>query len=325
LFELFSRSVVSRALKRSVVAITSVLFLVPMPALAGETIFPPGYAVGLTPPEGMLPAGDFVGFENQGAGAAITLYDLPADAFDRIAGDFTIEALTEQGIREPERSEVTIEGTRSAFLITGEQQERGIALRKWILIAGTDERAALVVGEMIAGNERYDDAAMREAILSVTFRERPSLAERASLLPFRIGDRAEFRTVESPLDYALVLTDGEGDTVADPTQPVIIVAALPGDMPAPEIRDEYARASLLAMQGLQDFRIERSESFRQSNDDWHEIVATARDPDGNALIVMQTLRFSRQGLFRMLATVRLEDRTEFMPRFRRIIDSVEPR
>jgi hypothetical protein len=319
-----SRIAAFRSVLASAVALVAIV-LFPLPASAGETIFPPGYSVGLTPPEGMLPAGDFVGFENQGAGAAITLYDLPAEAFDRISEDFTIESLVEQGIREPERSEVSIEGARSAFLITGEQQERGIELRRWILIAGTDERAALVVGEMVAGNPRYDDAAMRDALLTLTFRDRPSAAERAALLPFRIGDRADFNFVDAPMDHALVLTDGEGDTIADPTQPIVIVAAIPGDIPAPDIRDNYARGSLLAVQGLQDIRIERAETFRQRNDDWHEIVATARDPSGNALVVMQTIRFSRQGQFRMLATVSLEDREELMPRFRRIVDSVEPR
>lgn len=324
MFELFSRSVVFRRILPLVAAAFATVVL-PSPASAGETIFPPGYSVGLTPPEGMLPAGDFVGFEDQSAGAAITLYDLPAEAFDRISDDFTIESLVQQGIREPERTEVTIDGTRSAFLITGEQQERGIALRKWILIAGTDERAALVVGEIVAGNERYDDAAMRSALLTLTFRDRPSPAERAALLPFRIGDRADFRFVDAPMDYAVVMTDGEGDAIADPTQPIMIVAAIPGEQPPPDTRDTYARGSLLAVQGLQNIRIERSETFRQRNDDWHEIVATAADPSGNALVVMQTMRFSRQGLFRMLATVRVEDREEAMPRFRRIVDSVEPR
>ncbi|HSP23749.1 MAG TPA: hypothetical protein VLQ65_01100 [Saliniramus sp.] len=305
------------------VGVAIALLVAPSPVSAGETIFPPGYSVGLTPPEGMLPAGDFVGFEDKSAGAAITLYDLPAEAFDRISQDFTIESLVQQGVREPERSEVTIEGAGSAFLITGEQQESGIALRKWILIAGTQERAALVVGEMLAGNPRYDDAAMREALLTLAFRDRPSPAERADLLPFRIGDKADFSFVDASMAYGVVLT--EGDAIADPTQPIVIVAAIPGEIPAAEFRDAYARGSLLSLQGLGNFEIERAESFRQRNDDWHEIVAKATDPSGNALVVMQTMRFSRQGLFRMLATVRLEDREEVMPRFRRIVDSVEPR
>lgn len=319
MFETLSRS----NFRSAILAVAAIVLS--LPAYAGEPIFPPGYSVGLAPPEGMLPAGDFVGFEDRGAGAAITLYDLPAEAFDRISADFTPEALMEQGIQNPERTEVAIEGVQSAFLITGEQEEQGVALRKWILIATTDLRAALVVGETIGENQKYDAAAMRDALLTLAFRERPPIEERHALLPFRVGDRADFRPVESTVDHALILTEGEDDEIADPTQPIIIVAAIPGAPPPPEFRDRFARSTLMALEGLQDFVIERSDGFRQGNDDWHEIVAEARGPEGKELVVLQTLRFSRQGTFRVLATVRLEDRAEMMPRFRRVADSVEPR
>jgi hypothetical protein len=317
LFENFTRRIL-----RSV-AFAAAAILASLPAYAGEPVFPPGYSVGLTPPEGMLPAGDFVGFEDRGAGAAITLYDLPAEAFERISADFTPEALVEQGLSNPERAEVAIDGVRSAILITGEQEEQGVALRKWILIATTDQRAALVVGETVGEVGRYDADVMRAALLTLTFRERPPLADRHALLPFRVGDRADFRPVETDLGNALILTDGDG--ITDPTQPIVIVTAIPGEPPAHEFRDRFALGTLMTLEGMSDFEVERSESFRQRNDDWHEIVAEARGPEGSPLIVMQTLRFSRQGTFHVLATVRLEDRAEMMPRFRRVADSVEPR
>lgn len=319
MFERFSRN-----LMRTVLIATAIL-TAPAHLFASEPTFPPGSSVGLTPPEGMLPAGGFSGFEDQSAGAAITLYDLPAEAFERIEQDFTIESLGEQGIVEPTRTEVEIEGAREAVLVTGIQKEQGFVLRKWILIATTDARAALVVGEMLADNERYDGEAMREALMSLKFRERPSLAERHALLPFRVGDNADFRFAESPIDSALVLTDGPEDAEPDPGRPIIIVTSIREGVPPADLREDYARGSLLAMQGLGDIRIERSQSFRQQNDDWHEIVATARDPEGNPLVVLQTLRFSRKGLFRIFATARSEDRAEILPRFRRVIDSVEPR
>lgn len=297
----------------------------PANVLAAEAIFPPGSSVGLTPPEGMLPAGRFLGFEDQKAGAAITLYDLPAEAFDRIAEDFTPESMMQQGITDATRSEIVIEGTERAILITGSNRQPQFTIRKWILIAATQQRAGLVVAEMIENNERYDDGAMRSAILSVKFRERPSLSERNALLPFRIGDRADFHYVEAPVGSALVLTDGKDSGIIDPGQPIIIVDAIPADAPPPNLRDEFARGALISMHGLESIAIERSEGFRQRNDDWHEIVALAKDPDGKPLVVMQTIRFTREGIFRALATVRAEDRTNVMPRFRRVADSLEPR
>lgn len=307
-------------------ALIAIMILgLPSFALADKAIFPPGSSVGITPPEGMLPAGDFLGFEDQEAGAVITLYELPAEAFERIAEDFTPESMMQQGILDATRTELTIEGTKSAILITGKIQQPQFSVQKWILIAGTEQRAALIVGEMVENNARYDEESMRAAILSLIFRERPSLSERNALLPFRVGDRADFQFIEAPVGSALILTDGEGDVISDPGQPIIIIDAIPTDAPPPNLRDDFARGALMAIQGLADIRVERSEGFRQRNDDWHEIVAEAKDPDGNALVVMQTIRFSREGLFRALATVRAEDRSEMMPRFRRVIDSLEPR
>jgi hypothetical protein len=305
--------------------ITVAVLCIPSFALADEPIFPPGSSVGITPPEGMLPAGGFLGFEDQQAGAVITLYDLPAEAFERIAEDFTPESMMQQGIMDASRTEIALEGTDKAILITGKTQQPEFSVQKWILIASTEQRAALVVGEMLENNERYDEAVMRTAILSLKFRERPSLTERNALLPFRVGDRADFRYIEAPVELALVLTDGEGDTISNPGQPIVIISALQASTPPPNLRGDFARGALMSIEGLSNIRVERSEGFRQRNDDWHEIVAEANDPDGNPLVVMQTIRFSREGLFRALATVRVEDRAEMMPRFRRVIDSLEPR
>jgi hypothetical protein len=303
----------------------AVFLAAPIASLAQEPIFPPRSSIGLVPPDGMRIAEDFVGFEDIDAGAAITLYDLPAEAFEAISADFTLEALEAQGIRNPGREEVAITGAETAFLITGEQDEQGATLRKWILITTTIERTALVVGEMISESGRHDPATMRDAVLTLTFRARPSLSERIELLAFQVADRADFRPIEATMNDTLLLTEGEGDTITDPTQPIIVITAIPGQSPPAELREEYARQSLFGAQGLAEIRIERAEGFRQRNDDWHEIVAEARDGEGNPLIVMQTLRFSPQGTIRVFATVRLEDRAAILPRIRRVADSVEPR
>ena len=227
--------------------ITVAVLCIPSFALADEPIFPPGSSVGITPPEGMLPAGGFLGFEDQQAGAVITLYDLPAEAFERIAEDFTPESMMQQGIMDASRTEIALEGTDKAILITGKTQQPEFSVQKWILIASTEQRAALVVGEMLENNERYDEAVMRTAILSLKFRERPSLTERNALLPFRVGDRADFRYIEAPVELALVLTDGEGDTISNPGQPIVIISALQASTPPPNLRGDFARGALMSI------------------------------------------------------------------------------
>lgn len=304
------------------------LFALAPRAHAGEPVFIPGTSVGLIPPEGMIPAGDFLGFENQRAGAAITLYDLPAESYDPLEQDFAASPPDELQLEEIEREEVEIPGVARALLITGKTRAETVSLERWILIATNEERAALVIGEMLADNGVYEAQAMREAVLSLVFRERPSLAERNALLPFTVGDLAGLESLEPPAD-AVMLLGREGAQEAleegDLGQPLVVVALITEEQPPRQVHDELAREALYAVPQLSIQRIESAEGFRQRNDDWHEIVARARAPGGEELVVVQTLRFTRQGVLRMFASVRAEEREEMLPRFRRIIDSAEIR
>ncbi len=302
-----------------------VLAVFPAAASAGETVYPPGLAIGLTPPDGMLPAGDFLGFEDQGAGAAITVFELPAEAFARISGDFSVDALRQQGIENPQRENVALEGAREAVIVTGEQQAQGVLLRKWILVAGAEERTALVVAEMIAGNARYSDASMRAALMSVAFRPPPSIEERVALLPYRVGDTSEFRPISTVANNTLFLTMGPADSVEFGSQPLVAITEIAGGAPPEDLRETFARQALMGAEDFRDVRIERSQSFRQRNADWHEIVAIGKSLDGRDIVVIQTLRFTQTGLIRVIGIARASERAQWMPRFRRIIDSVEPR
>jgi hypothetical protein len=108
-------------------------------------------------------------------------------------------------------------------------------------------------------------------------------------------------------------------------QPVAIVAVSPQPPPPPgERRDQFARAALSSNQLLKDVVFERSESFRLKGQDWHEIVARAKDaPSGEPVVVMQTIRFDPDRYVRMVGLVREGQRDRLLPRFRTIIDSVD--
>ena len=65
--------------------------------------------------------------------------------------------------------------------------------RKWFLLTRDGDMTALVTVQVPAqASEGYSDAAIREALKTVTFRPVP-LEEQLGLLPFRIGDLAGFQ------------------------------------------------------------------------------------------------------------------------------------
>lgn len=287
--------------------------------------FPSGLSIGLVPPEGMYPAIEFLGFEDRRTGAAITIFELPAEAYERVVADFTDQNLRDQGFIEPQREAVEVEGVREALLIRGEQDIGRLVVSKTILIAAGSERTALIVAERIADSARYGGDTMREALMTVAFRPPPSLEERVAALPFRVGDLAGFRPVGVIANASVVLTDGPLDESPDLAQPLVLVANVPGGAIPPDQRDAFARQALFGIQDVRDIRVERSEGFRQRNADWHEVVARARTPNGHEAVVIQTFRFTAGGLIRVVGLAREEQREQWMPRFRRLIDSVDPR
>ena len=122
---------------------------------------------------------------------------------------------------------------------------------------------------------------------------------------------------------SLLFTDGPKDMIKDVEQPIVIVAASYNPVPPPgEGRDQFARAALSSTQSLTDVAIERSQGFRLNGQDWHEIVARAKDaPSGQDVVVMQTIRFAPAVTVRMVGLTRSETRDQDLARFRAVVDT----
>lgn len=72
-------------MRRRVLLTALTLPVLPWPAAAQAPVFPPGSAVGLTPPAGMRPADGFTGFQDSGAGASLLIAELPAEAYPALS------------------------------------------------------------------------------------------------------------------------------------------------------------------------------------------------------------------------------------------------
>ena len=293
-----------------------------LPAAAAEPVFPPGSRLGLVPPVEMTRSERFTGFEEP-RGAAITLLEMPQEAYEELTRGLDLDVLKGQGLTVESREDVSV-GERQAVLVTGDQEVDGIRLRKWVLVLRDPTLTGFAVAQRLNDSPVSDDA-MRTALLSLSVRPPLSVDEQLAALPFRIGDRAGFRPVRAMGGNAVFLTDGPADQVAAAEQPILILARSNGPPPPPgPQRDAFANAALRDSGILDKVVIERSESFRQKGSEWHEIVARAVDSrTGQAVVVTQTLRFAPDHYLRMLGIARSDVRTAVLPRFRAVFDSVE--
>jgi hypothetical protein len=292
-------------------------------ALAAEPVFPPASRIGIVPPQEMVTSKRFSGFENEERAAAITFTEMPAEAYPQLAAGLTKEALKKQGLEMKSRETLKI-GDRNGVLIDG-AMTGVVPGRKWLLVVQDTDMTALVVAQVRGGQDGYSDAQIKDALKSVTLRGPVSLDEQVAALPFRITETSGFRPVRAMAGNSVLFTDGPKDTIKAVEQPILILAAsLQPPPPAGDRRNRFAREALYSNQVLKDIRIERSEAFRLKGQDWHEIVARATEAEsGQAVIVMQSIRFEPDRFVRMVGISREGERDQNLRRFRAVADGFE--
>jgi hypothetical protein len=291
-------------------------------AAAAEAVFPPGARVGLVPPPGMQLSKRFSGFENQ-RGSAITIFEMPPEAAPQVLGGLAPEALKGQNITLRSREDTKV-GDADAVLISGDQAIGGVTMRKWVMVAADPTVTAFLIAQDPQGAEGYGDDAMRAALKTVAVRAPLAMEDQIAALPFRLGDRAGFKPVRTGGGSLLMSERGEDGGVGS-GQAVVIVAGATEPGPGPEQRDAFAMAMLRANTALRELVFERAQGFRQKGAEWHEIVARAKDAvSGAPVVVMQTIRWDRDGFVRVLGIAPEAGRDDLLPRFRSLADSVAP-
>lgn len=294
------------------------------PAFAAEPVFPQGTRIGLVPPEGLKPSGQFPGFEDSARKVTVVIFDLPGRAYEAIEHSAFGEAV--KGLTV-EKRELFAFADGIGFLITGHGQIDGANVYTYDLLINSfspklGQVAAFVrVHVPDAAHAVYPEAAIRAALRSVAFRV-PPVAELLSHVPFKFGELAGFRVLRVAPPAVAVLIDGAGDDPVD--NPYVLVSVGRG---APEQADARARFArdLLMTAPLKNVAVTASESMRIQNLPGYEVRATAQGPNGAPVAVVQWLRFGSSGYLRVVGVVAKERWDELFPRFRAVRDGIDLR
>lgn len=298
-----------------------------IPAWAGDPVFPPGSRVGLAAPEGFVPGKTYPGFENREKKALILITELPASAYADLDQKVADEQLWKQGVTVETREPMTL-STGPAFLVTGRQEAEGLLFRRWILFGSTPDFTAVIAVQVPdAEKDAYPDATIRAALTSFAVRATAPAAEQLDALPFRLGDLAGFRVARVVAGSAALLTDGPSESLDVAEQPLVLIMAVSGAVPAqPGDRDRFARGILAETRGIKDIRLLRSEPLRIGGQQGYEILAQAKDVKTDSdLMVAQWLRFGHSGHLRVLGMARKDGWSEIFARLRAVRDGIELR
>ena len=167
----------------------------------------------------------------------------------------------------------------------------------------------------------YSDAAIRQALASVTFRPAP-IQEQLGLLPFKLGEMAGFRVAKVLSGGSVILTEGPGDDLSK--QPYLVVSIGRGSPEQPADRQRFARDLLLSAP-LHELSMQSGEAMRIGGRPGFEIRVQAKGRNDEPLMVAQWLRFSGNGFLRVIGVAPKDSWDAMFTRFRAIRDGVELR
>ena len=306
----------------AMLAIWAELAVLSFTAMA-DPVFPPGMRVGLELPPGLTPSKQFPGFEDADRKVAVTILDLPPQAYEELerAGFGKMQP----GLTDMKRESFPFE-SGIGFLFSGQTRENGVTLYKWFLLAtaaGGAGQLAMLINVQVpeAAHAVYSDEVIRKALKSVTFRPTP-LQEQLSLMPFKINEMAGFRVMQVMPAGGVILTEGPTDDINK--QPYMIVSIGGGVPSEASERGKFAR-EMLSSAPLRELTVTLAEPMRIGGLQGYEVRAQAKGLDGAPVILVQWVRFGSGGFLRVIGVTRPDNWDTLFTRFRAVRDGIEMR
>lgn len=315
--------------------LSALLTVPPLPgrqgvALAQAVRYVSGTGVGLVPPKGMVPAKAFSGFESPGTNASILVAEFPPEAYPQILATFNPEGITASGLQAAGPAiDWKVAGGQGGRLIRGKQAAHGLQFKKWIMLAKSSTNTVMLSVQVPEAKDApLTDAAVEAALRTVSLKAAPTLEEQVGALPFKVGDRVNFRLVRVLAGSGLLLTDGPRDTIPDASQPVVIVASALGTVDAgdEESRRALAQQAFATIAGVSDVSIVSQTMTEKDGVAWSRIEGRGTYRDSmEAVGTLQVMRFDKAGYVRVVAIARTLVKDNVFPRVDTLAASITPK
>src|SRR6202790_4664888 len=307
----------------AVALLVSAIVLGFCPALAADPVFPPGMRVGLTPLVGLSRAKSFIGFKTEDQGVKVLVTELPAEAYGEVMNAFKANPAGTGGIK-PENSD-TAAGV--AYYTAENARDGATNVRRYSMILPGGTFSGYVAVQVPENASKiYTDDAVRQMFASAVVRKEVPVEEQLGLLPFKISELGDFKTIR-PLapGAALILADGNEVTGFEP-QPFMVIGLIGATAAQPDDRGRFAQQAATTIPGVRDARITMSEPIRIEGMPGYETrIDATSGKDNTAVTVVQWLRFGGSNALRIIGSAPRDQWAKAFPRFRAVRDGIQPR
>jgi hypothetical protein len=293
------------------------------PAVAADPVYPPGVRIGMTPLVGLAPAKTFTGFETSDQGVKVLMTELPAAAYGEVETAFKAGA---PGGLKPESIETT--AGKAYYTTENAKDPAGTNVRRYSMILPGGTFAGYVAVQVPENAMRiYTDDAVRQMFATVAVRKEVPVEEQFGLLPFKITEMGNFKTVRTLAPGStILLADGVDETGLE-SSPFMVIGSVASAPAKPEDRGRFAQQAATMIPGLRDARITMSEPVRIDGSPGFETRLDAvSGKDNTPVSVVQWLRFgSGTGALRIIASTPRDGWPSAFPRFRSVRDGIQGR
>jgi hypothetical protein len=293
------------------------------PALAADTVYPPGVRVGVTPLVGLVVAKTFVGFETEDHGVKVLMAELPPEAYKEVAAAFKANPAGTNGIK-PESIE-TVAGT--AYYTAENATNGATSVRRYsMILPGGAFSGYIAVQVPENANKIYTDEAIRKMFASAAVRKEVPVEEQLGLLPFKISELGDFKNVRTlAVGSAVLLADGAENTSVEiaPFMVLSLMASAPAQL---DDRGRFAQEAAIAIPGVREGRMTMSEPIRIEGMPGYETrIDGVSGKENTAVTVVQWLRFGGPTTLRIIGSAPRDQWEKAFPRFRTVRDGIQPR
>jgi hypothetical protein len=292
------------------------------PALAADTIFPPGVRVGVTPLVGLVGARTFVGFETEDHGVKVLMAELPAEAYNEVVTAFKASPAGTNGIKPQ-----SIETSAGVAYYTAENARDGATnVRRYsMILPGGAFSGYIAVQVPENASKIYTDEAIRQMFSSAAVRRQVPLEEQLGLMPFKISQLGDFKNVRTlAVGSAVLLADSEENSSVEVAP--FMVLSLMGSAPAqPDDRGRFAQEAAISIPGVREARMTMSEAVRIEGMPGYETRIDGISGKDTPVTVVQWLRFGGPTTLRIIGSAPRDQWAKAFPRFRTVRDGIQPR
>jgi hypothetical protein len=272
---------------------------------------------------GLVPAKTFVGFETEDGGVKVLVAELPAAAYAEVVNAFKVNPAGTGGIK-PESIE-TAAGV-AYYTIEIAKNSTATVRRYSMILQGGTFSGYIAVQVPENASKIYTDDAIRQMFASATIRKEVPTAEQLGLLPFKVSELGNFKTVRTLAPGgAIILADGDEATGFE-AAPFMVVGVMGAAPNQPEDRGRFAQQAATSIPGMREWRITMSEPIRIDGMPGYETRLDATSgKDNTPVTVVQWVRFGGPTTLRIIGSSPRDQWEKAFPRFRAVRDGIQQR